>query len=450
LRTTSSEKSRNGKFFETFVRVKALNVEPRRDNEGVKLFLASRKQLNESLNSSSASEKADLHSILAIAELLQPAYPGFQRLENTISAHKHALACLESNEAGPEARTLALFVELRVLPVLIRSKAAPESELARSRERAFSTAESLNREKSLFGFLGILLEGVGFSYYQREGDRERALEYLGRAKSLLSKGGQRISPFFNAFRAIAFWDSGQCYESLADRAQGNEALRLYRQARLEYEKALKYAERSPWILYRAFAHLGIAATFSCEFELSHDSTLDGRRKLIEKAFEEAENGLALMNRYSSLEANMLGGTFHALVCQQYASVSKEVEPEKLLRRSGELAKKGLKAYKSASSRYSKANFGDVYFALAQFYHEKGKNNGVKELLLSLENCLQSQEFFDEERHAERALRALMLGAEVCQELASLGLQVKYYLNLAEKQIQKLNSIRERSGWLVHA
>lgn len=440
-------------FFELYSRVQALNAEPRQADGGVELFRKSKFELEQAILSGAGNELAELHALFALVEWLQPAGESYNRLQAVTSAYEHASHGLESKSLA--AKSLSLFVQLRVLPFLIKSKIATEEDLVAARDKALSLAESL---KSHSEWTGVLLEGVGYSYCQQERNRGTAVQHLSRSSSNLSAFLKSLSSdhktefsLLSAINAIALWDIGFCHESLAEEVPSKRmALELYHQARSKYSKAASEAENSTWLLYRALAHYAVAGTMQGEADLLGTPSKAAKKRLLKAAIARAEQGAIVMRRWCRLESAMLGGSLNARLYQTLGELETNAKiRRRLFHHSYRLAHKAYHAYaKTSGGRYSKANYGDVQFGLARFHLEEANTSQRKtqHLLRALEKCLESQKCFDDARHSDREVEALMLRARIERALGLSGISEHHNLAQSDNHCHKAIEVSRQHAW----
>ncbi len=474
--------SNSYKFYRLYERTRALNVEAKYNNHGVKIFRASIAALEKetsflNANNKSSVETQNLHSILGVLYWLNPTHANFDRSSNARKAFDHAR--LASESMSLEARSLGLLVQLRSLPFLIRSKIVRKEELNEARREAiaFLSEESLSANEPIWS--GLVLDGLGFSYYQHEHDMKAANRYLSNARDVLLGAFEKVfnlasndetkPSLFNlvsSLIAVAFWDLGMCFEKEAENASTpSENLVLLFRARSEYERVGDFARMSPWKIYRAFSEYGIAGTYEGEAKLINDDSSDAitrKKELLATARNHAEIAFTHLKKWSMIEADILGGSVNARLCLKVAKLNENQEKRKLMNNSLNLVIRAKRAYNRrgvAGGRYSIANYGDVLLGFAEYYQEvssidHGKDaDKTKEFIHSLkrsiENCLLSQAHFDEEIHGNRALDALLLGSRICLELERETGSItakKHYHKLAEKQHQRSVAICKRFGW----
>ncbi len=447
-------KPKTDHFFEAFSRVQALNLEPTEPNGGANLFPYSRQELEKALANSKKRESADLHALLALIHWLYPTTDNFDKVGNSKSAFDNASSAIEAKSTSLAAKSVSLFVQLRVLPFLIQSGAQNESELISARKKALSLVESLGREQ---GWAGVLLEGIGYSFCQHEHDLHSALQFLTRAKVKLLKGPASAkssfhTTFLSAITAVVFWDIGYCNENLGEReSECARAVELYQKARVSYSRAALWSKKSPWLLYRSLSHYAVAGALLGEAELSAPKNQIRKRTLLKAAIDYAERASAIMNNWTEIESSMLSGSLNSQLYQNLALLESGKKKMKLLYRSFELASKAHVSYvKVSGGRYSAANLGDILVTLAQCHYEEAlhstKTQKVHHLVSALDHCQESQVYFDKERHADRLVKALMLGARIAHELAASGRSADHNNELMESQCREAVALCVSHGW----
>jgi len=381
----------------------------------------------------------------------------------------HASTAIRLSENKPECidtYAVGLYVKLRILSFLMKSKLLDEGELLETREKAHSFVESFEYGHSHMkrpDLLGLVLAALGFSYYQVEGDRKIALHYLSKGNVQLEIARSRNEEsdpckkmFLSGIASVALWDTGLCYESEAEQSNDSkEALSFFKKARMSYTKALAASKASPWLIYRALVTYGIAGTLVREHELSDELPNSERKLLISKALSRGEEASSCMRRWSLLETDMLGGVANALFYQRMAELSIGVEREECIERSLDLISKAEAASRRVEgSRFSDANFGDIYLRGAHHYYKLAmeRSSGGRGLLeTSLKNCEASQKHFGDERHLNRMVDSLILGTRICTALKELNTpddieSANRYLAEGKEQCQKSMSICRRRGW----
>lgn len=472
------------RFADCVNRVEALSRTPQREDEGPGLFLRSRSVLERDLDSLESDSRkredfqvtrglANVHCLLALVHWLCPNSVEFDRKENAQRTLEHSTKACEyasSSGSADEALSLGLFVQLRVLPYLVRSKSQSVGALIaarRSAEDLIGRLESTSR----FDLAGLLSDALGFSYYQLEHDRETAIHHAQRAFDYLlsshesgNHSSSSPSTLVSNMISVSLWDLGTFYESLAEEAEGAKALDLFRKAGSKYSMSISLSREKgrTWCIYTAFSRYGLAGSLVREVELRPDLSLKEKRKLAWKAFSLADKAFSELKKWSTREARIIAASTNSLFYQKLADLYKtnDCKNMKLIRQSGQVtSNKELGSAPNAdlerTTRYSAANLADISLRRAVFYYERARTGGAqksKDLSRSLENCLESQKNFDVERHANRLVESLLLGAKICHDIAAQlakGRKIarsKEYSRLARDQCQKSIAICQKLGW----
>ena len=509
-------------IFDYYAEVPALVKISKRPGEALRLFQKAKDGLEEKLKDSYAklrpplgAEKhqrsdgqspiASYHALLALVLWLFPNNAKLSRVDQASSMFNHASAAVvTSSKSGStqiEPLAIGLLVQLRILPFLIRSKKVNEAQLTRIRQVASSLSEQLLLDKQVsttnlgdstihipirsqrHDIAGLLLEGIGFSYFQFERNSNVAANFLSRASGLLSettknqitrigrrrKDSQKENyaklSFYRAITAVAFWDLGASYESMAEGSEGDDMLSFVRLTRANYEKARYFAKLTPWHIYSALSAYNESGTYAKESEYQPDARK--AREFMKKAVRLGDEALVFFGLWSAYEADFMGGSWVAAFYQQLAALSESRTGKKLMAHSLSLAKKAEKLMNEGrlkNLRYNDANVGDVFFNIAEYYkkaalkdirEDRRKSSSkdresINTLRKALDNCLKSRSFFREERHSNRAVEALLLGGDICYELMnSLNLgpaQKEYYARLAKRQCTNSIKISSKVNW----
>jgi uncharacterized repeat protein (TIGR01451 family) len=474
-------------FFVTYASIPALAKEATKKGEALELFHSSRSMLESLLKNSGGkvqgSEKSIpiYHSLLSMIYWLYPNYVGYNRMKNALAMFRHAKAAtFNSANSSFEAYVTGLFVQLRVLPFLIRSKKVDQKELTTARELALVLVESSAQKKSKAGPLGLVLEALGFSYYQLEHDKKNALSYLSKSVEFLGEAERQISEelkesssnsrslkakysFFHAISAVAYNDLGMCYHSEAESKEGQEMLSLLRITRSHYQRAYDYAKRTPWHFYKGLTVYNLAGTFANEGEIEIEK--EKAVELLKKAVNTCEESLQWLSLWSSFESDFVGGLGITSFYQKLAKNSGQSERKKLMQRSMKLALKAESVLgKKRSLRYNLTNLGDVYYHNAEYYKDLASNSksasrtnsSISAVLLerALSYCMKGKTFYREERYSNRAVEASLLASDICYELISIrhddgspqSQNRSRYANMVRRLCNSSIKISERHGW----
>ena len=460
-------------FYYLYSKVRALCHEAEKDNEAVGLFLTSKLDLDRAIDSGDKN-LANLHALQGLLHWLQPSYPEFDRMENAQAMQSHASAAVELSDGKQDcidSYAIGLYVQLRISSFLMKSNLLDFGKLYETREKAHSFVEGVeygpklasDKDEMRHDLIGLVLDGLGFSYYQVEGDRMIALHYLSKGYDHLNIARHGLSgndkscrrQFVDAIIAIVLWDIGTCHESEAEQRESKQAVALFEKARASYVKALSASRFCPWNIYKALCAYGVAGTFLREHDLRTDLSKSERRELVSKAVSFGEEASSYLRSWSTLEMDILGGVANALFYQRMAEVCEEEQKRSCVERSLELISKAENAARrSEGSRFSDANYGDIYLRGAVYYY-KMSSEVVEvprkgELLeTSLRNCELGQKHFDDERHQNRMVDSLLLGAKICLDLARLSTDEETpnkYRAKGREQCQKSISICRRNGW----
>lgn len=489
-------------FFESYSKIPAFVKGKKDQNGAVRLFEDARISLESKLKQSQSSvaeaneRDSIVHALLALVYWLYPDYPGYDRESVAMMMLKHSVASIKatSNKFCP-SYVVAIFVQLRVLSFLVRSKKANAEEMTNRRKDANSLLEmfSLDTRSSPYFetnvrseielFKGMTYDALAFSHYQLERDNQVALGLLDASVKSLSEANklfhrkelnQRnatiakvIRSFCDSIASVAHWDYGLCYESIAENLEGEEKLSYSRMARSKYEKSYRFARRTSWDIYKGLGAYSIAGTYARESE-----TAGERRSvhdLLKKSVSVGEEALKSMSRWSTYESDFLGGSMIAEFYRRLAEYSSASERKKYTNRSLELSRKAIALLEKLgpkSARYSQVQIGDIFYGNARYYYQKAieqrsfsstskdskkleLNRVVDPLKKSLENCLKSKLFFIEDRYSKRAVDACLLSGEVCFELINCNIGASertHTVNLARRECREAVGISRKMGW----
>ena len=474
-------------FFSIYSTISALSKESTKKGEALEFFHGSRSMLESHLRSPEAGNpKYDktapiYHSLLSLIYWLYPNYIGYNRMKNALAMYRHARAATSSSaNSSSEAFVAGLFIQLRVLPFLIRSKKVDPKQISTVRELALVLLESNAQKKSNAGLLGIVLEGLGFSYHQLERDTKTALAYLTRSveyfhsmeKQVLDemKESNNVTrslkarySFYLAFSAVAYCDLAICYQTEAESKEGQDMLSFMRLTRSHYQKAYDYAKRTPWHFYKGLSAYNLSAAYATEGEIEIGK--ERAVELLKKAVAVGEESLQWFSLWSTFESDFVGGLGITTIYQKLAKNSGPSERKKLMARSMKLALKAESVLsKKRSLRYSLVNLGDVYYHNAEYYRELAAsskassrtNASVAAVLLdrALSYCLKGKSFYREERFANRAVEASLLASDICYELLSLRLDNgslhadnrSHYANMVRRLCNSAIKTSLKHGW----
>jgi hypothetical protein len=337
------------------------------------------------------------------------------------------------------------MIQLRITPFLIRSKKSPAGSLGRIRDAAARFVSKNERNPLLAGQVGLLCDGIGFSYFLFERDPDKALTFLSMATELLARRekslmnldssetgelGKTAAAFFRALLATSHWDTGICCEIKSENNEGDQKGEFIRETRLHYQRAYDYAKHTPWHIYKALSAHNLAGAYWKEagVELERTAMID----CLTKAVELGEEALRWFGLWSTLEADFLGGSWIATYYQQLAKYSDPKKRRKLMFRSLDLARRAEQLVKNPRvglARYKLVNLGDIFFHNSEYYRQlaiQAKNESSprtseigKTLNRSLENCLKSREYYRDGAYRNRLLDSSLLAGDTCYELMCL-------------------------------
>jgi len=503
------EEGREGDFFSIYASLPALSRQASRSGEAIELFHTSSRKLESIVRSasrrvrnppSSAASLPEYCALLSLIYWLYPNYIGYNRIKNALSMLKYARAASAGRSLTPqsEAYVVGLFVQIRILPFLIRSRKASMEEITLSRDEALKFVSEAQKTKGVdtHGFSGLIFDALGFSYYQLERDKKTALSYLSKATEDLTlaekhatseekgstKQGQRIRAkisFYNALLAVAYCDLGICYESEAENKEGQEMLSYVRVTRSHYQKAYEFAKLTPWHFYKGLSAYNLSGTYMKEGEVQIEKSKAA--ELLRKAVSLGEESLRWFSLWSKYESDFVGGSWIATFYQKLARDSDPSEERALMSRSVKLAERAEDVISRVKSlRWNLVNIGDIYFRNAEYYtaiasrHRRSsrpspsqEGNGETQpsssnrspgtldvLRKGLSNCLKSKTFYKEERHSNRAVEASLLGGDICYQLLSEGREsnslpdedTRRYVSLARRLCNSAMRTSQRFGW----
>jgi hypothetical protein len=510
-------------FFKLYSRVSVLNTALKKPNEAVELFSSSRLELETKLKEHStdqnlADEISTYHSLIALLHWLYPNHRGYDRLKNASTMYDHAIeATSYSKFSLSESYVVGLFVQLRVLPFLIRSGKPFAENLTKARKNALwllSALESpfsstithqthheiqelrLLKPDQVDGFRGILLDALGFSYWQLERDVEASLKYLqlsvdclvevdkrisrktnsNSKESGIGKRGSRTSDdsmrnFYSALTSVAYWDLGHSYEGLADKFEGEELVRLNRKARAHYEKSYSFAKRTTWDNYKGLGAYMIAATYETETQFETEKTRI--RALLNKAISIGDEALQWLSLWSTYESDFLGGSWIAACYGRLADCSGPRLRQKYMLHSLKLAKRAEELLIQDESNvggklFGTVQVGDTFFRNSDYYKQlatsqksslnypldslkKERTLVIEPLKKSLEYAIKSKAYFKEEKEREgkKAVEARLLAADSCYELLGCNVsddEKSTYSDLGKRMCHEALAISRKSKW----
>jgi hypothetical protein len=536
---------RGEEFFELFSRISALSKEAKKQGQALAFFRKSREILEDRLKKcyETKSRREDAlsllpcyHSLLALVLWLYPNHIGFNKAKQASLIFQNAVAAVTTS--GPRRDmpfALGLAIQLRILPFLVRAKKVHEDRLHETRKIALdiigkfetrdqplSTIEE-NSSHSSFpvtslsynpadrtqvpeaGMLGIIYDGLGFSYYQFERNRERSIAFLKRATSLISqelrylartarsskqrktsgkwrrKNLATVFPhylFYKCYAPVPEMALGLCHEYLAENVEGEEMIVRVRTSRFHYKRAYELAKKTPWHVYKAMIAYNLAGTYWRESEYQSD-----KRKVIDllkKAVSIGEESLRWATLWTPFERDILGGSWIASFYQALARHSRPKDQRRLMARSIALAKRAQEQLKRggfAASRYDAVNIGDVFYHTSEYYRDAASKAVESEigissqssrfsrekvrqeseetksrrsiLTKSLEFAAKSLKFYKEERYEKRAVDARLLASAVCHELEKFKESQSNsspYGRMAKHHLSKALKLCQKNNW----
>ena len=510
-------------FFGLYSKVSAFNTNLKKANEAVDLFSSSRLELERKLVESGSEESlgsqiAAYHSLLALLHWQYPNHRGHDRLRNASTMYDHAIeATSYSKYSLTESYVIGLFVQLRVLPFLIRSNKPFAEHLAKARKNTLwllsileswpSNSSEQGREiqelqnlqpEQIDGFRGILLNGLGFSYWRLERDAEVSLGYLQQSVECLLEVDKRISrnhntsfeesgrkrknrkistdsmrDFYSAMISVAYWDRGHSYEGLADKFEGDELVPLIKKARADYERSYTFAKRTTWDNYKGLSAYMIASTYETETRVETEKKRI--KDLLKKAITLGDEALRWLSLWSTYESDFLGGSWIAACYGRLADYSGPRLRQKHMMHSLKLAKKAEDLIvegesnvggKSFSSLGGSVLVGDIFFRNSDYYRQLGVNQKsnlnyllhstrkgrmliIEPLKKSLEYSLKSKDYYKEEIFSRQAVEARLLAADSCYELLSSDIsegEKRTYSTLGRRMCREAQAISKRNEW----
>jgi hypothetical protein len=438
-------------FYSIYSKVAAFTTKLRRQNEAIETFQATRIELEallrkyivlgqEELGTRTehvANTIAAYHSLLALLHWL---YPGkdYDRLKNANAMYQHSVGATDFAQTPfSESYMLGLFIQLRILPFLIRSNKPLTKELAKTREKAIlliSILDSAPRrpfsksrlnskhvlregevlkdlaQERTHGFKGLLHEGLGFSYWQLERNSEIALDHLERSINSIVEANKETGPksdhaenkkerrttsssftkkvkptyaknkaersFYNAFTSVAFWDLGLCHEGLADKLEGDDRMRLIKKARADYEKSYSFAKKTTWNNYKGLSAYMIASTY--EWEAEREIEKNRIRQLLRKAIKVGDEALHWLSLWSTDESDFLAGSWIAAYYGRLADYSSPNQRRSYMLHSLKLAKRAedlITKHESSlgGKLFTRAQIGDLFIRNADYYRQLATN-----------------------------------------------------------------------------
>ncbi len=494
-------------FFELYSKVPAFVRLNRKPNGAIQLFDEANSLLQAKLGTTSNETgpghpegvqfASNIHALLALVYWLYPDHSGYDRQKVAAMMLKHSTAAMvKSKSKFSPSYALGLFVQLRVLSFLVRSKKVAPEEIASRRQDARELLDLFSPDTHLSGgysenpklieaelFRGMVYDALAFSHHQLEGDDQIAMSLLNISARIFdetSKLLKRREPdqknavllktkrsFCDSFAAVTHWDYGLCYESLAENLESEEKLSYSRLARSQYEKSFQFALGTSWEIYKGLAAYSMAGAYVSESETVSDKTTICA--LLRKSVSAGEVALKYMARWSTYESDFLGGSMIAGFYQRLAEYSSTSERRRHTNRSLDLARRAivlLEKLRRKSARYSQAQIGDIFYGNANYYYQttmrlRGslsffgatKRQEIKRVIdplhKSLEYCLKAKPFYVEERHNKRLVEACLLAGEVCYELINCNIndsERKRMASLARRQCKETVNISQRMGW----
>ena len=440
-------------FFGLYSEVNALSKSARKTGQAIKFFHESRSRLEHELRVSNEGKTLDdyrldgiaaRHSLLALIHWLYPNYIGYNRLKNAKLMYHHASAAISTCRSRTSLPfIIGLMVQLRITPFLIKSKKTSPSQMAKTRETALKFVAKHEENSDLSGPLGIINDGIGYSYFLLERDTEAALSNLAKATEQLVREERRIlkeisgrNPsmstrirlgFFRAFLSVTYWDYGLCFESQSENAEGDKILELSKGARTNYQRSYDYARRTSWHIYKAMSAYSLAGTYSKEATLLLEKKPAVDR--LKRAVDLGEESLKWFSLWSTYEGDFLGGSWIAKFYQQLANYSDPSKRKRLMARSLNLAQKAeqlVNNRKVGLVRYKLVNIGYILYHTSEYYRQlamqaisdaKTRENGAFGLLnKSLDNCLKSRAYFRDGAFNNRMVESSLLAGDICYEL----------------------------------
>lgn len=473
-------------FFGLFSEVTALSRPAHKTGQAIKFFHESRTRLEHELHATESNKSVDeykidgiaaRHSILALIHWLYPNYVGYNRLTNAKLMYQHSTAAISSSRSKTSIPfVIGLMVQLRITPFLIRSKKATMDQLAKIRESGLKFVEQHDENPDLAGALGIINDGVGFSYFLLERDASVALSYLNRATRCLIQEEKNILKeissrnlsmssrtklnFYRAFTSVAFWDLGLSSESLSEKTEGETMLQLSRETRAHYQRSYDYAKRTPWHIYKAMSAYSLSGTFAKEASIQLEKKAAIER--LKRAVNLGEESLKWFSLWSVYEGDFLGGSWIAAFYQQLATYSDASRRKRLMARSLSLAQRAeqlVNNRKVGLARYKLVNIGDIFYTNAEYNRQlaiqtresgKGTEKEVVSILKnSLEHCLKSRAYYHAESYSNRMMESSLLAGDICYELMSSDIEdfdKLRYSRISKRYFNQAIKTSKRHGW----
>ncbi|MGA2874656.1 MAG: hypothetical protein ABSE82_03860 [Nitrososphaerales archaeon] len=472
-------------FFVLYSEVTALSKSARKTGQAIRFFHESRARLEHDLRVTDKGKSADdskldglaaRHSLLALIYWLYPTYIGYNRLTNAKLMYQHASAAVSASRSKTSIPfAIGLMVQLRITPFLIKSKKATPGQIAKIRETAAKFITKNFENPNISGALGMVNDGVGFSYFLLERDMSTALSHMTKATNCLVQQEKTIlkeiaskNPstsartrlnFFRAFTSVAYWDYGLCNESQSERMKGEDT-ELSMETRSHYQRSYEFAKRTPWHIYKAMSAYSLSGTFAKEAtnQLEKKSAIEG----LKKAVVLGEESLKWFGLWSTYEGDFLGGSWIATFYQQLANYSDASKRKRLMARSLSLAQKAeqlVSNRKVGLARYKLVNIGDIFYTNSEYYRQlaiqtkdqtRGQENNVVELLnKSLENCLKSRAYYRVDAYSSRMVDSSLLAGDICYELMASEIgEIEKMRNsrVAKRYFNQVIKTSKRLGW----
>ncbi len=506
----------DSQFFEFYSQVSAFNTVLKKPNEAVDLFSSSKVELEDKLKESAGERRedkvAEYHSLLALLHWLYPNHRGYDKQRNASSMFDHAIQATEhSKDTLSESYVVGLFVQLRVLPFLMRSNKSLIKDLDRTREKASALISVIDSGTSgvnqgeirgpqnlssgqMEGLRGILLEGVGFSYWQADRNVNAALGYLQKSvESLIevdrslsnnrslrfqtsakTQKNRKVSPnpirdFYSAMISVAYWDLGLCYEGRADTIEGAEMIRQIKKARADFERSYSFAKRTTWDNYKGLSAYMIAGTYETETQIETDK--EKIRQSLKRTIMIADEALRWLSLWSTYDSDFLAGSWIAGCYSKLADYSSPRLREKYMLRSLKLVKKAEDLINQGESniggKLSSAFFiGDIFFRNSDYYRQLANSRKssldypfqsskkqtkliVETLRRSLEYALRSRTYYKGDRLSKKPVDACLLAADVCYELLTFDIsepEKRRQSSLGKRMCNEARAISKENGW----
>ena len=473
-------------FFGLYSEVSALSKSARKTGQAIKFFHESRARLDHEIRVSDEGKTTDdyrldgiaaRHSLLALIHWLYPNYIGYNRLKNAKLMYQHASAAISTSRTRTSLPfIIGLMVQLRITPFLIKSKKSTPAQLAKIRETALKFVAKHEENSELSGPLGIINDGIGYSYFLLERDAKAALSHLTKATELLVRQEKDIlkeissrNPsmstrirlnFFRSFLSVTYWDYGLCYESQSESAEGDKMLELSKETRTHYQRSYDYAKRTSWHIYKAMSAYSLAGTYAKEATLQLEKRLAIER--LKRAVDLGEESLKWFSLWSTYEGDFLGGSWIARFYQQLANYSDASKRKRLMARSQILAQKAeqlVNNRKVGLVRYKLVNIGDILYHNSEYYRQlaihahadaKGRESNAVELLnKSLDDCLKSRAYYRDEAYSNRMVESSLLAGDICYELMGCcneETEKRRDSKISKRYFNQAIKISKRLGW----